>query len=472
MNHYTFKTLDYLYNQLDDEVWNNLKTHGNKSEMTKESLIDALFKKEQTKLYRDATINCIGKEAKINLSKYKKNIQCEIGEPPQNAIGWMDYTNHKMILKEDIYCDDSIENIGYKAYYMLMHELRHDFQKNLLSAKNIIKNQVIKEYIDYLEAYLKGEKEINYFGLYGKGLLHINPYYQEDIVESERDANIDSLSHMFYNLNISEYDAFMFQQDSGDNSIDEQIFSNISLFMKRYNQTEFNEDYIVEQINKSILQIYNKLQPENDLQANIMYDICCLSLLEMNKKDPNCGITEKECAELLNLDVKRERLYVEGFLLVGEGTRIKNKIYLDNMNEKCFYSRMLDFENNKISNKELENNPRFVLYLASVLRRRDEECEYFRTERLRQYCIVKKDELCEKSFYKDGIIAIFGENFLEMDSSIDNGINNMSISNEINICSYDFEQIYMHNEETNEEESENQYSENQNFIYDEDELEI
>lgn len=78
----------------------------------------------------------------------------------------------------------------------------------------------------------------------------------------------------------------------------------------------------------------------------------------------------------------------------------KSDFYLSTVHHEMFDS---------LSEEDRENNPDFVLYTATYRSREGKDCSYLATESLRNYCIAERESLCKDSTYKEGAIAIFGD---------------------------------------------------------------
>lgn len=397
-----------LYEKLDDATWNKLWTYNFPFMNSKQLLLRNILKQESNKMYKNFVVSYHNNELHFNLSKYQKNIKCYIYNMKDGLTGYYVYKNNSIRLNSNYFCNGD-ENSGYNAYYTMMHEFRHGLQHTLVihKYKLNINNDIALRYINQMEAYMDWScREINCFGFHGKGNLHITPYYTDDIQEEQINKTINELSLMFYRLNISEYDAFMCELNAGSEIIDNLLFEVINIFRTRYNCSLLSEDDIVWNVNECILKVYNDEKPDNDLQANIMYDLCCIVLLKYG------SITEFECTELLKDDIKGEKLQDEGFAIFTKNMHaihIGDAVILESIKETAFFQYAIDGRFDTLSDKQLMNNPKLVLYMAASLSSREIDCAYLQTDILRKYCHLFKDELFCNNIYYHGAVAIFGE---------------------------------------------------------------
>lgn len=115
-------------NKLDDENWFQLKSNGINS---KESLLNKIIKNEYGKLCKEFTFCYNGEEQLFTV--YKNHIKCKLGNTPNHTYAWYDHKN-TITLNKEYFSQHKADN-GYKAYYLLMHELRHCCQIQLLKTK-------------------------------------------------------------------------------------------------------------------------------------------------------------------------------------------------------------------------------------------------------------------------------------------------------------------------------------------------
>lgn len=78
----------------------------------------------------------------------------------------------------------------------------------------------------------------------------------------------------------------------------------------------------------------------------------------------------------------------------------KSDFYLSTVHPEMFDS---------LSEEDRENNPEFVLYTAAYRSRGGTDCSYLATESLKNYCMAERESLCKDSTYKEGAVAIFGD---------------------------------------------------------------
>lgn len=407
-----------LYKQLDDTTWNKLKVYSLPFLKSKESLLQNILKQESSKMYKDFIILYHGTELHFNLSKYHGKIKCNIKDMKDGLAGWYDYNTQSIILNKSYFCEGYASS-GHLAYSTMMHEFRHKLQRTLVIYKDKLNltDSTALRCIDQIRAYMDGfNRNINYFDFHNNGNLHISPYYADDTQEDDINKDIDILSQMFYNLNLSEWDAFSYQENLGDILLKDFDFIHINVFKDRYNCYNENDSNIIWNINESILRLYNNENPDSDLQANIMYDLCCIALLEYG------SITESECTELLKNDIKGEKLQNEGFAIFAKdmhAIHIGDTVIIESIKETAFFQYTIDGRFDALSDKQLMNNPKLVLYMAALLSSMKIDCTYLQADIVRKYCHLYKDELFCNNIYYHGAVAIFGEKEWNLNSQHD-----------------------------------------------------
>ncbi len=407
-----------LYEKLDDVTWNKLRTYSLFFFRSKESLLQNILKKESKEMYKNFVVLYHGNELHFNLSKYYRNIKCYIKDMKSDLAGYYVYKDNSIRLNSNCFCNGD-KNSGYNAYYTMIHEFRHVLQYTLVMHKDKlnINNDIALRYINQIEAYMDWNcRKINCLSFQGKANLHITPYYTDNIQEEQIDKTINELSLMFYRINISEYDAFMCEINASSEIIDNLLFEAINIFRMRYNCSVLSEDDIIWNVNECILKVYNDESPDSDLQANIMYDLCCIALLEHG------SITESECTELLKDDIKGEKLQDEGFAIFAKdihAIHIGDTVIVENIEEATFFQYAIDGRFDALSDKQLMNNPKLVLYIAAFLSNREIDCTYLQTDILKKYCHLYKDELFCNNTYYHGSVAIFGEKEWDLNSQHD-----------------------------------------------------
>lgn len=97
------------------------------------------------------------------------------------------------------------------------------------------------------------------------------------------------------------------------------------------------------------------LQPETDLEASVMYDICCLALLENDK------ISEIECNKMLQNSYKKVQLAEYGYCL-NEEDRYGKYIITNGLKNKVkeYSSSKQEFE--KLTHFQQKDNPYIILF--------------------------------------------------------------------------------------------------------------
>lgn len=317
---------DNVIKQLSNDRWNKL-TFQNRI-----NLLKAVFLYEKELLFQNR----------------KFDIALEISsELKEKTSGIYDKSCRKIYINEnDFYKSD----MGYDIYKTLIHELYHSYQDLLLI--NTISNK--NEKIDILNFY---QNEINkkflFLNFNDKGNFHINKY------DSFYFSAINNLSDIFYHLNLSERQAFEYQYNKAKSVLNNDV-NNINytdFYIQQFNivyKTFLEKEQICKIIDDCFYMLSQNLQPETDLEASVMYDICCLALLENNK------VTEIECNKMLQNSYKKVQLAEYGYCL-NEDDRYGKYVITNGLKNKAkeYSSSKQEFE--KLTPFEQQDNPYIIL---------------------------------------------------------------------------------------------------------------
>ena len=220
------------------------------------------------------------------------------------------------------------EHDGYKIYNIIAHELYHSYQDlNDNCYEEILNNNKNLE-----------NKKINN--------LYITP-----IISNNK--KITDLSLLYYHLNKYEREAFIYG-DIIENLINDNKNRYVNKFIKDfkgYYQINLDRKEIFKLIDDCFFNIYHNINPSNNLEATIMYDIYVLAMYNSNIID------NIKLINLLKNKNKAQLLEKEGYEIFGDGPS-------NSLAENC-----KDIRNNKENSLkllkslnliQLKNNPDFI----------------------------------------------------------------------------------------------------------------
>ena len=237
------------------------------------------------------------------------------------ANGYFDNNNLCIYINEKMLFNDN----GYLLYNLIAHELFHSYQNS----------KGLKEYKEILE--IVKDKKISLY-IYPVSYLNTNIYVKTNI---------------FYVLNKYEREA----NNYGDNQerlLNKNVFKidiNISNFKDIYNCSHLKDKEIFKLIDDCFSNIYHNINPSNNLEATIMYDIYVLAMYNSNIID------NIKLINLLKNKNKAQLLEKEGYEIFGDEPS-------NSLAENC-----KDIRNNKENSLkllkslnliQLKNNPDFI----------------------------------------------------------------------------------------------------------------
>lgn len=289
-----------------------------------------------------------------------------------NTAGKYDCKKHRLILNSE-YFNKNRKGDGIYAFYVIEHELFHALQDYLIRIGNSCKR--IKDKITHWKIYRDTtDIKISLFGIEESGNLHINTIYHFD---KHEDNLIYEVSNMFYALNALERDAFNWAEGKGDylikiaNKTDigefvqqnyNLVFSGLDYFKQRYMCKRLSNEQIFALIDVCFFKIKNRELPENNIQANIMYDIACIAIYN---KSRHC---KEECINRLEIEIKSSKLQENGFsfnkkeIIVFDGYMVEPE-----QDVEKFWLQHADKDFEEIQGLSLEykkNNPDLMMWIA------------------------------------------------------------------------------------------------------------
>lgn len=332
-----YKSLSFyqLQDKLNSNYWSNLNDY------EKELIMLSLFDYEKNNL-------------KIN-----SDISFEITSLQNLAGGFYSRQNKICIDKNLLYKSE-----GYSVFSIIKHELFHAKQNQLICEKANVSN-----IMNIYSLYQNGtDNYFHFLNFNDSGNFHIQfmPYSFE---------NISLLSRIYYYLNVYEREAYMYAYsylDEQNISYNSNIDMSIYYFNEYYTRTLAKEQ-VCELIDNCFYMISQNIEPETDLEASVMYDICCLALLENNK------ISELECKSMLEDNYKKGQLAEYGYCL-NEEDRYGKYIITNSLREKVKEYAENKKEFAKLTPFQQRDNPYIVL--RAIMHFQDEIKDYILKENL------------------------------------------------------------------------------------------
>lgn len=372
-------TYEKVLKILLEDKWSELSTN------IQIDAVETIFEYEKDILFKD-------KNFSISLQIYSNDFDKNYGK----------YDNKKQELYINI--NEAYFNSYYPKYTVyetICHELYHAYVDYL------VKNNLIdKRESELLEFYINGvNKHFNFLNFNNEGNFHINKmHYATDIIEL--------LSSIFYHLNISERQSFVYEYERSSlifpDTFDDIIQDYCEYFNDYYN-ISLPEEEIYELIDKCFYNLSQSICPETDLEASIMYDISCLALLNNDK------ITELECESMLKNNYKKAQLAEYGYCL-NEEDRYGDYIITNSLDSQIdkYINSVADFK--KLTRFEQRDNPKLIL--LAIINLQDKLKDNIYTEILDYlftYAVAKQEYLysihLEKlsEWYPDKYREYFGD---------------------------------------------------------------
>lgn len=354
-----------LFENLNDEKWLASSNYERKD------ILDKIFR-----LCKEAVYNEIMeyKDDELGLLKFKDyKIVFEFSDThDNNSAGEYNHKKHHLIINSK-YFDRNRKGDGTYAFYVIEHELFHALQDYLICKGNNSEKCIDKTI--HWEIYRDTTNiKISLFGIEGKGSLHISTIYQFDKLENNL---IYEVSNMFYVLNSLERDAFNWAKEKGDyfvkiankTNIGEfvqqdynLVFSALDYFKQRYKCKKMSNEQIFTLIDICFLKVKNRQLPENNLQANVMYDIACVAIYNRNIH------LKGECMNWLDTEIKSSKLQEYEFsfnkkeIMVFGGYEAEPE---QDMNKFWLWYVGKDFKDvQDLSLEYKKNNPDLMVWIA------------------------------------------------------------------------------------------------------------
>lgn len=472
-NKYKNMTSQELLSQLSRDIWNGLTLN----EQTK--ILTELTLKIKEKIC-NTPIDYMGKHILVNPKGFVNyDITVKMLPLEGTVYGRYDQNNHTLMINANIFHRNSninIETSLFQLPYVLAHEVKHAFQDYVIEDCNIF----TKDYVNLLQSYRdKTEIQINCFDISRKGNLHINPITDEQFNENTYIHNIDgnksiikNLANMCYYLNVVERESFIFGEEQGNEFIQCNNNGNVdsiqigksynktnkqlNLFRERYCCPKYSDEKILSIIDDCFNIIANSdgnienilksnIEKLDDLKANIIYDIACISMFYENNEIKNEQTRKNngdKIIELLDENQKTKNLYNCGYASTNAiskyNARCDEYIIIPTIErtKHFLYSDLNSFES--LSDEDKKNNPLLVLTAATELK--EKILDYIDINAVKAYCRNNIDEVLDGSIYQKGL-GIIDKNFLNQllitkENNITQKENNNNvdeISNELNV---------------------------------------
>lgn len=339
--HIDYKKLNYdqLMEKLNSNWWNKF------DDFTKISILSSLFVFEKNQI------------------SIPHNIAFEISNDKNlyNVNGEYHRRDKKIVINKDVLKED-----GHYVNGIILHELYHAYQDYLSNKKNDNNDNFKIELLSFCQNKLN--EPFHFLNFNNNGNFNIQPV-------SSSFENIFELSKIFYYLNIGERTAQEYQYDYLDKH---NCFykNNITNYIKNFNEhyrTFLSKEQSCKLIDSCYYNLSQNIEPETDLEASVMYDICCLALLENDK------ISELECRSMLEDNYKKVQLAEYGYCL-NEEDRYGKYVITNSLKEKVKeYTENKD-EFAKLTPFQQRDNPYIIL--CAIMHFQDEIKDYIVNENL------------------------------------------------------------------------------------------
>lgn len=324
--------------------------------------------------------------------------------------------------KREILLNPKLLEKPSKLAATIAHETTHALEEYYMTNNH----QADSDYIKMLSIYIEGNPVpincLNFKNM-GNGSLHYEP---QEKARAEYDY-VHDLSLMFYAIHTAEKEAYRVGEqemkdfcDHYNRTHDDKIMLsanyNISTtvfkkFNERYNLNGYHNDEIESLYNQCFMKIYLQQQPENEVEANIMYDMACLSLYNYRvQQNPQTEAYEHEKAnDLIDESVKKQNLRQFGFDYVYSSDYVHHltfdtSAYIRTIgNEESFLSKDIFFK---------KDNMKVFLMIAPEIGERI--TEYIPDmDLLKQMCINDRESIINSGsdLLENGVKIIFGEEF-------------------------------------------------------------